>query len=470
MKRLVFCFDGTTNTLDARFSTNVVKLAQSLSPMAKDGVAQLIYYDKGVGTDKGEKVKGGAFGYGVDKNLYEAYAFLIFNHTPGDEIYVFGFSRGAYTARSFVGLIYNCGIMRRRDAGQISKAIDFYRSRDELDTPTGDRALEFRREHSPLVCVNAEEDAWRCRAVPGYAAGSAPQLNINYLGVWDTVGALGIPAHLKLSALDRRKYRFHDTALSAFVLHARHAVSIDERRLTFAPTLWSNVADLNHAAGKDPASVDAPYQQKWFPGDHGSVGGGGDREGLSDRAFAWIVEGARQAGLYVDSDPSSRIYEIVPDHREHLQNVSAPKDPTLRQKIGGWIWGKAKTGDRAPGPTALHEVDVSAKRRWLDLPANLKDGFQYRPATLASVADQLDALSAADFGVGIPLAEQNDPAHFLFHTIRPGEDLHRIAEQHYGDRNRAEGIFRANLDTLEDINRINAGARLRIPMPAPATE
>lgn len=464
MKRLVFCFDGTTNTLDARFSTNVVKLAQSLSPMTRKDVAQLIYYDKGVGTDEGEKIKGGAFGFGLDKNLYEAYAFLMFNYTPGDELYVFGFSRGAYTARSFVGLIYNCGILRRRDAGRIAEAIAFYRSRDELDKPNADRALDFRKEHSPLVCVNAEEDAWRCKVVPGYVAGAAPVIRINYLGVWDTVGALGIPAHLKLSAFDRRKYQFHDTTLSPFVAQARHAVSIDERRLTFAPTLWSNVADLNRAAAADPAASDAPYQQKWFPGDHGSVGGGGDREGLSDRAFAWIVDGARQAGLYVDSDPSSRIYEIVPDHREYLQNISPPSDPTLLQKVGGWVWGKAKTGDRAPGPSHLYEVDVSAKRRWLDLPENLKDGVQYRPATLAGVADQLNALSTAEFGVGIPIAEQDDPARYRFHRINVGEDLNCIAEQYFGDRARAQDIFEANRDTLEEIDKIAAGARLRIPL------
>lgn len=465
MKRLVFCFDGTTNTLDARFSTNVVKLAQSLSPMAR-GVAQLIYYDRGVGTDKGEKLRGGAMGHGLDKNLYDAYAFLIFNYTPGDEIYVFGFSRGAYTARSFVGLIRNCGVLRRRDAGMISEAIAFYRSRDEHDAPLGDRALDFRRQHSPLVCVDAEEDAWRCRTVPGYVAGAAPLIRIDYLGVWDTVGALGIPAHWRLSALDRRKYQFHDTSLSSFVRMARHAVSIDERRLTFAPTLWDNVAELNRAAGHDPAAPDAPYQQQWFPGDHGSVGGGGDREGLADKAFDWIVDGARQAGLYVDSDPSSRIYEIVPDHREFLQNVSPSKHPSLVQRVLAWLWAKAKTADRSPGPAALYEVNISARRRWLDLPENLKDKTVYRPATLNRVAEQLNALDPDAYGVGRPQAELDDPARFLRHRVEIGEDLRTLAQRYLGDPDRAEVILAANLDTLEDINKVSAGAWIRVPRDA----
>lgn len=468
MKRLVFCFDGTTNTLDTRFSTNVVKIAQSLNPMA-DGTAQLIYYDKGVGTDEGEKVSGGAFGAGLDKNLYEAYAFLIFNYSVGDEIYVFGFSRGAYTARSFVGLLYNCGIIRRRDAGTIMEAINFYRSRDELDAPLSDKMLNFRRDHSPLVCVDPQEDEWRCRAVPNYAAGAAPLLKIKYLGVWDTVGALGIPAHMKLSALDRRKYRFHDTGLSPFVESARHAVAIDERRLTFTPTLWNNVAALNQAAGRDPAAADAPYQQQWFPGDHGSVGGGGDREGLSDEAFDWIVDGARAAGLHVDSDTSSRIYEIVPDHREHLANVTAPQDPTFGQKVHNWVWGLAKTADRAPGPTELYEVSASAKRRWLDLPENLKDGLLYRPPSLSAVADKLNALNPAAYGVGVPLGQLNDPARFTFHRIRNGEDLGDIAKEHLGDSGRYLEIYEANRDSLDTPHKIRAGATLRIPKLASAT-
>lgn len=461
-KRLVFCFDGTTNTLDTRYSTNVVKLTQSLSPMAK-GVAQLIYYDKGVGTDEGEKLKGSAFGFGMDKNLYEAYAFLTFNYSPGDEIYVFGFSRGAYTARSFVGLIYNCGVIRRRDAGMIKDAIGFYRSRDDRDHPESDRMREFRREHSPTVCVEAGEDDWRCRTDPGYKPGDAPLLHINYLGVWDTVGALGIPAYMALSALDRKKYEFHDTKLSRLVLSARHAVSIDERRLTFAPTPMSNIAALNLEAGAKPGDPKAPYQQQWFPGDHGSVGGGGDREGLSDQALAWIVNGARSAGLHVDSDPSSRIYEIVPDHREFLANVTAPANPSLKERLGGFFWNQAKTADRANGPMELHEVSISAKRRWLDLPENLEGSGPYRPATLGGVAAKLDLLNPADYGVGIPLAVQNDPEVYEFHEVKVGEDLGKLAGSFLGDPKRFMEIFDLNRDQLETPDDVAAGSKLRMP-------
>lgn len=463
-KRLVFCFDGTTNRLDTRHTTNVVKLAQSLSPMAK-GVAQLIYYDRGVGTDPGEKIRGGALGHGLDKNLYDAYAFLIFNYTPGDEIYVFGFSRGAYTARSFVGLIYHCGVLRRRDAGQISDAIAFYRSRDELDGPMTDRGLEFRRQKSPLVCVSAEDEEYRCRNEPGYQASDAPRLHVSYLGVWDTVGALGIPAHWRLSRLDRRAYQFHDTELTSFVQSARHAVAIDERRLTFTPTLWSNVTELNLQAGQDAASPSAPYQQQWFPGDHGSVGGGGDREGLSDQAFRWIVDGARAAGLHVDSDPSSRIYEIVPDHREHLKNVSKPRHPSLFQQVSDRIWGLAKTADRAPGPQRLHEVSVSARRRWLDRPAGLKGGGPYRPAPLAALGDEMDQLSPADYGVDKTVEELSDRTLYAFHKVRANDSLVKLSRLYYDDPARAGEILAANRDSLQHPSEISAGSTLRVPLP-----
>lgn len=463
-KRLAFFFDGTTNTLDARFTTNVVKLAQSIAPISKKGVSQLIYYDRGVGSDAGEKFRGGALGHGLDKNLYEAYSFLLFNYTPGDEIYVFGFSRGAFTARSFVGLIYNCGILRRRDAGDIAEAIAFYRSRDEHDHPTCERMMEYRRKHSLEVCVDPREDEYRQRTVPNYQPGEARLLEINYLGVWDTVAALGIPAHWWLSRVDRRRYRFHDSNLSALVRHARHAVSIDEQRLTFAPTIWDNIEALNRAKGKMADDPDAPYQQKWFPGDHGSVGGGGDREGLSDAALEWIVDGARDAGLDVDAMPSSRIFEINPDHRGPLQNVSAPIDPTLFQKLWARVWGLAKTADRLPGPKHLYEVHASARRRWLDLPDNLAGGL-YRPKPLLALEEQLDALDPKEYGVDKPLSELNDPSLYERYEIKPRDTLPRIAEKTLGARDRAKDIYDANRDQMEHSEQLRAGSFLRIPKP-----
>ena len=130
------------------------------------------------------------------------------------------------------------------------------------------------------------EAAWR--AERGLPAGG--MLRIGYLGIWDTVGALGVPGHLRLAPLLNRGLGFHDTALSPLVAAARHAVAIDERRRSFPPTLWDNLDALNAAAGAEV------YAQRWFPGDHGSVGGGGAVTALSDDALAWVAGGRGGGG------------------------------------------------------------------------------------------------------------------------------------------------------------------------------
>src|SRR5690606_21961518 len=114
---------------------------------------------------------------------------------------------------------------------------------------------------------------------------------------------------------------FHDTRITEFVSSARHAVAIDERRRDFQPTLWTNADDLNRLARADPADELAPYQQKWFPRTHGSVGGGGPVRGLSDQALDWVLSGARRLGLKLDSSPTSRIYSLNPTYLDPVDNV-----------------------------------------------------------------------------------------------------------------------------------------------------
>jgi uncharacterized protein (DUF2235 family) len=210
VKRIVLCFDGTWNQLDAQYPTNVVLTAESVLPLTSDGIAQVIHYDDGVGTAKGTHFKGGVFGAGLMKNIADGYRFLIFNYTPGDEIYVFGFSRGAYTARSFVGLINTCGIIERAVASKVNEAIDLYRNRQPT-TEFDQQALCFRRDNSPNICISVEEQHWRATA--GLPSQNAPLITIRYVGVWDTVGALGIPSRYFISRWLDRKFQFHDTSL-----------------------------------------------------------------------------------------------------------------------------------------------------------------------------------------------------------------------------------------------------------------
>ncbi len=388
MKRLVFCFDGTWNRLDAKFPTNVVSTAQSVLPSAANGTLQSVFYDDGVGSNKKGRFAGALFGAGLVDNLAEAYRFLIFNHIPGDEIYAFGFSRGAFTARSFIGLINNSGILQRSRASHASEAVELYRMRQ--NTPAfAERMNVFRSQNAHDACMSEAENEWRCVNIPGYQSWQSPRPNLKFIGVWETVGALGIPRYIWNASNFNRQHQFHNTSLSPNVEHARHAVAIDERRVDFEPTLWDNLDDLNSMRGYSSGDEDAPYQQKWFPGVHGAVGGGGDRRGLSDLALGWVWEGARRAGLEFDTDLAVKSGHWAHYCAEFLNNRS-------RQSffdIASGLMNRLPHGDRLPGPEALHEVSIVAQVRWHADSASIAEKQPYRPQTLARVAEALDRSS-----------------------------------------------------------------------------
>lgn len=451
MKRLVFCFDGSWNRLDTPNPTNVLLTAESVLPQDK-GVVQVTFYDEGVGSEEGEALAGGVFGAGLVKNLSDGYRFLIFNYAPGDEIYVFGFSRGAYTARSFVGLINTCGVLHRQQARRADDAVELYKRRRNTAAFQAE-VLRFRSECAPHICVSEQEDAWRASHVDGYRAGSLPLLKVQYLGVWDTVGALGIPRYIVMANAVNRMHQFHDVSLSPLVAHARHAVAIDEQKVDFEPTLWENLAELNERCGVDPRSAAAPYQQRWFPGGHGSVGGGGERRGLSDHALEWIWDGARQAGLALDSSEESHLARLSPSHREYLVN----RAPRPGFNLVNFVLDQLPTGDRAPGPRHVHEVSPIAWRRWKEGAENLPEAARYRPKTLEALADMLDALD--DMGAPeVPEAK----GHSIY-IVRKGDTLARIARRAYGSAAMAGLIFQANRNKLAHARDLHAGQALRLP-------
>ncbi len=259
-KRIVICSDGTWNSPVDGETTNVLKLSRAIKPVASDKKAQVVFYDWGVGTDA-HKITGGAFGVGLDKNIQDAYRFMVHNYNPGDELFLFGFSRGAYTVRSLAGFIRNVGVLKRANAGLIQKAYDLYRSRSK---PDSERSRKFRKDNS-----------W------------ANETPIYFLGVWDTVGSLGIP--FSFLGFLNDKYEFHDTKLSRIIEHARHAVSIDEKRDDFKPTLW------------DLKNKKEDIKQVWFAGVHSDVGGGFKESGLSDIALKWMIQEAKALGLTVEN-------------------------------------------------------------------------------------------------------------------------------------------------------------------------
>ncbi len=295
MRNLVVCCDGTWNTAEQRHDgvpvpTNVVRLYNSVASRNEAGVQQIKYYHPGVGTEPGwwDRKMGGATGKGLDQNIQSAYRWLSANYRSGDRIFLFGFSRGAYTVRSLAGMIACCGLLKYEPESQPGKDGAWQR-------------LEhvFRRgyrEHLETI------HDWKKRNWAFHKIGSSYEIPIHMIGVWDTVGALGIPDDLALlNLLDASdEHAFHDTSLSESVLHARHAVAMDEIRASFRPTLWT---------GTHP-----DLKQVWFPGVHCDVGGGYRETGLSDGALKWMMDEAQALELGFDPDMADQV-------RPHSQGV-----------------------------------------------------------------------------------------------------------------------------------------------------
>jgi len=291
MKRIAICMDGTWQRLTDPRTTNIGLLAQAVRYRDDQGHPQVVHYGRGVGAlseivmREGGMLVGGLTGAGLEDGILEAYLFLAFNFEVGDQIYIFGYSRGAFSARSLGGLIRKCGILERRDANRAREAFELYRDKDAPFD--GTRARAFRDAHSLAVTEGGVDGPDR------------PRCDIAYMGVFDTVGQRGIPSPIPFAGKFNRRFRFHDLSLGGHVRAARHALALDERRVLFPDTPWDNLDARNRACGADPLSEDAPFQQRWFPGTHGDVGGGVD-SALPEGTLAWIAEGARKAGLALD--------------------------------------------------------------------------------------------------------------------------------------------------------------------------
>jgi uncharacterized protein (DUF2235 family) len=267
MKRLVLCFDGTWNRPADEGSdveTNVRRFHQSVADAGPDGVPQESWYHEGVGTGGTiDHWAGGVLGAGLDGLILDGYRHLCDRYEDGDEVYVLGFSRGAYAARSLVGLVRNCGLVR---PGLALAAYWLYRTRD--DGPDSIAARLFR-------------------------AANGREIRVRFLGVWDTVGALGIPRELgdRVRLVGRANlafYEFHDTRLSKIVDFAYHAAAVDEHRKDYDVALWDGPPE--------PGQV---MEQRWFAGAHADVGGGYAARDLSDLALRWMQERAAAVGLGV---------------------------------------------------------------------------------------------------------------------------------------------------------------------------
>ena len=266
IRRLIICCDGTWNAPEINDPkknrpTNVLKLCRAVVPKPSTNEVQVVEYLPGIGThDAIDRYIGGMSGWGISRNIQQAYQFLVNNYVPGDEIYLFGFSRGAYTARSLSGFIELAGLIKKEWMHVFPAAYRAYRLK---------KWEEFNERHGGIT-----------HFIPA-------EVRIHFLGVWDTVGSLGAPTPL-LKRATRRLVSFHSTGLAANVTHAYQALALHEVRAHFKPALWTT----KHEGQK--------VEQVWFPGAHSDVGGGLENAGLSDAALEWMMDRANAAGLKLD--------------------------------------------------------------------------------------------------------------------------------------------------------------------------
>jgi len=287
-KRIVVCLDGTWNSphkIEARSDastvfkpTNVLKMARAVRKVGSDGVLQLTYYDSGVGSQKVRKGVanrlyrwldhkfGGVWGTGFESRIERAYSFIAYNIDEGDELYIFGFSRGAGQARSLSRFI--------------SWAGGFPRKSDVYFIPILFDAFIKNKVASAEVISSINTDLKNQEIRPFIKS------RIAFLGVWETVLALG--SKLKPTDFTHSNFRSAHTGSSPadYVDHARHALAIDEERYDFRPDIWETASKSNKS-----------MEQRWFAGVHSNIGGGYVDTGLANIALHWMVDQIKACGL-----------------------------------------------------------------------------------------------------------------------------------------------------------------------------
>ncbi|PXF43650.1 hypothetical protein BWQ96_06609 [Gracilariopsis chorda] len=339
-KRICVFSDGTWNTPELDTLTNIAILARALQYKSADGIPQIAFYDPGVGSEGGvvDRLRGGAFGAGIDLNIQQLYTFLAMNYDEGDEIYMFGYSRGAYTVRSLAGMVHEAGLVYRDKLDFVQDAYNLYRTNHD---PESVEAKNFRAANS--------------RRVP-----------VKLLTCFDTVGALGIPDGLPfpLSLLeDNNRYRFHDTQLSDLIENAIHALSIDEDRRAFYPTFMKA-----HSA-RGPKQL----TQKFLPGSHGGVGGGSEiLKPFSQNALKFVLDDIRTRGLGIEFDA-----EQLPKSFDYNTPVLPPRGLFNRHNFI-----KAVTGSQIREIRAVEELHATAVIRYHRTP-------KWRPEALKPLKDKI---------------------------------------------------------------------------------
>jgi uncharacterized protein (DUF2235 family) len=321
-KNIILLSDGTGNSAAKVWRTNVWRLFQSLD---LKGSNQIAIYDDGVGTSAflPLAILGGVFGWGLKRNVLNLYKFLCRNYQPGDKIYSFGFSRGAFTIRVVIGFVLNQGLVNFTSESDLDqRAHAAYRAYRQTKYPGLNLAYPFlylrylldKRFYTPLQ-----------REVS----------SIEFLGLWDTVAAYGLPVDEMTRGVSRWivPLELPNTEFNPKILKARHALAIDDERATFHPVLWDENASNTHPAGAARETKDEVLLQVWFTGMHANVGGGYPDDSLANVSLSWILAEARQAGVILK--------QIANSEPDALLNADSAKDKDgrlydSRSGLGGY--------------------------------------------------------------------------------------------------------------------------------------
>jgi uncharacterized protein (DUF2235 family) len=359
-KRLALFLDGTWNEVES--NTNVWRMKALCAPISTDGKSQLAYYEIGV-----NGVIGGSTGKGLDANIRRAYEWLIENYSDGDEIFIFGFSRGAYTARSLAGLIAKLGILKPGSPIGVAQLFSRYKRSDEETIGK----LHELQDAGKLENITLEE-RWMLKY-------SQPA-KIKVVGVWDTVGSLGIPA-FAIPGISRPTFGYLQTGLRIQIEHGYHALAIDEHRKAFAPTLWDvrTPKDPNEAHAV-PRSI-SNVEQRWFVGAHANVGGGYESDLLAQAPLRWIMKKASLNGLTfrndVDIDGDILTAPINDSYKEFMDGAYSKASRPFFRTIGQ----DPDVRDDGSHTNVNETIDQSVFNRWRTVPA-------YRPSNLVEWASR----------------------------------------------------------------------------------
>lgn len=393
-KRIILLLDGTWNDIDSGpCDTNIVRMRELISNQlvrsssrsqsnhdlggkkvhgySESGMEHIIYYERGVGTGAFDRLRGGAFGDGLSRNIRHAYRFLSFWYEPGDEIFIYGFSRGAYTARSLVGYLAAAGLLRQDACSEELEQLAwrYYRSATS--------------ERMPAV--------WR--RLTDYVH-DRNELRVKLIGVFDTVGSLGIPLDFAWR-LNRDEHGFHDVELSSITDVNLHALAIDEHRRPFEAALWRLPPFKKY---------DTVVEQVWFSGAHADVGGGyieeesrdPDTSYADDITLDWMIR--RTKRFYPDFPLDiDRGAEKVTDRKpaaihNSLRGVYLALPFALRSiansKTGAkrWLYEREVSRDRHAHPIG-EMIHISALERLLTEESRRQRGKNYNAPNLAKVID-----------------------------------------------------------------------------------